>query len=88
MKKLILLFVPLFLVFACFQGSYAKSYYRTYAVAEIRDDGIVLKNADGDYFLIEKKPGAIKVGDIVRYDAVRKVLKKSPWQPARRSRTG
>ena len=83
MKRLILLAIPLFMVLAFLQNSYAKSPYRSYEVSQIRSDGIVVRDFDGKQFLIEKAPGDIQVGDIIRYDSVRKRLRKSPWQAAR-----
>ena len=83
MKKLIILAILLLVVFAFFQNSYAKTYYRTFEVAEIQSDGIVLKDYEGGRFLIQKDSSGLKVGDIVRYDTVRNRLKKSPWQPAK-----
>ena len=69
-------------VFATFQPSQAKTYYRTFEIAEITSEGIVLKDFEGGRFLIDKDPSGYKVGDVVRYDTVRNRLKKSPWQPA------
>ena len=83
MKKLILFAIPLLVVFTFFQNSYAKTYYRTFEVAEIQSDGIVLKDYEGGRFLIQKDSSGLKVGDIVRYDTVRNRLKKSSWQPAK-----
>ena len=86
MKKLVILAIALLVVFAGFPNSYAKTYYRTFEVAEITSEGIVLKDFEGGKFLVEKDPskisGGLKVGDSVRYDTVRKVLKKNAWQPA------
>lgn len=86
MKRLLILAIPLLVVFACFQNSYAKTYYRTFEVAEIQSDGIVLKDFEGGRFLLDKDPGGLKVGDTVRYDTVRNRLKKSPWQSAKITR--
>ena len=86
MKKLVILAIALLVVFAGFPNSYAKTYYRTFEVAEITSEGIILKDFEGGRFLVEKDPstvsGGLNVGDSVRYDTVRKVLKKNPWQPA------
>jgi len=71
------------MVLASLHTGYAKTYYRTFEIAEIRSDGIVLKDFEGGTFLVEKDSGGLQVGDIVRYDTVRNVLKKSPWQPAK-----
>lgn len=82
MKKLLILSISLLLVFALLQISYARTFYRTFEVAEITDAGIVLKDFEGGRIVVNKDPSDYKVGDIVRYDKVRQVLKKSPWQPA------
>ncbi|MFC1827777.1 hypothetical protein ACFLZQ_07615 [Thermodesulfobacteriota bacterium] len=83
MKKLIIVAITSLVIFACFHNSYARTYYRTFEVAEIRSDGIVLKDFEGGRFLIDKDPQGLIVGDIVRYDTVRNRLRKSPWQPAK-----
>ena len=86
MKKLIIPAIALFVLFCSIPSSYAKTYYSTFEVAEITSGGIVLKNSEGGKFLVEKDPSTIKgglnVGDSVRYDPVRNVLKKNVWQPA------
>ena len=83
MKKLIIFAIPLFIVFAYSQNCYARSSYKTYEVSQIRSDGIVVKDFQGIIYVIEKDPGDLKVGDIVRYDASRHRLRKSPWQKAK-----
>ena len=82
MKKLLILAIPFFFLSVLFQNSYAKTYWRTFEVAEITSEGIVLQDFEGGRFLVNKNPGGYKVGDIVRYDTVKDRLKKSPWQPA------
>jgi len=84
MKKLLIFIIPLFIVLAFYQNTYAKSYYRTFEVAEVTSEGFILKDFEGGRFLVIKDPGDfdLQVGDIVRYDSVRDRLKKSPWQPA------
>ncbi len=86
MKKLIIPAIALFVLFCSIPNSYAKTYYSTFEVAEITSGGIVLKNSEGGKFLVEKDPstisGGLNVGDSVRYDPVRNVLKKNTWQPA------
>ena len=82
MKKLIIFTIPLFVFLVFCQNTDARTYYRTFEVAEITSEGIVLKNFEGGRFLIHKNPQGFQVGDIVRYDPVRNRLKKSPWQPA------
>lgn len=80
MKKIFFIAVTLFLVLTLSQHSYAKTYYRTYKVAEITVDGIVLEDLDGKQLLVNKDASGYMVGDLVRYDKVRNVLRKSPWQ--------
>ncbi len=86
MKKLLILLITLIVVFAVFQNSYAKTYWRTYEVVEIQSDGIVLMDFEGSRFQVKKDPnkikGGLQVGDSVRYDSVKNKLKKDPWQPA------
>jgi len=82
MKQLISIALASLVIFACFHISYAKTYWRTFEVAEIQSDGLILEDFEGGRFLINKGPGGFKVGDSVRYDTVRNVLKKNPWQPA------
>ena len=86
MKKLTIPAIALFVLFCSIPNSYAKTYYSTFEVAEITSGGIVLKNSEGGKFLVEKDPstisGGLNVGDSVRYDTVRNVLKKNAWQPA------
>lgn len=83
MKTIIFFTAAVLLVFSGFQNCYAKTYYRTFEVAEITSDGIILKDFEGGRFLIDKDPSGFNVGDSVRYDTVRDRLKKNPWQPAK-----
>ncbi len=86
MKKLVIPAIALFVLFCSIPNSYAKTYYRTFEVAEITGEGIILKDFEGGRFLVEKDPskisGGLNVGDSVRYDPVKNVLKKNAWQPA------
>ena len=81
MKKLLILAICLIVVLASFPNSYAKTRYRTFEVAEIVTEGIVLMDFEGKKFLVEKDPakikGGLKVGDSVRYDPSKNRLKKS-----------
>ena len=87
MKKLIIFAIALFVVLAIYPDSYAKTYWGTYEVSEIQSDGIVLMDFEGRRFLVKKDPnmikGGLQVGDSVRYDSVRNILKKNQWQPAK-----
>lgn len=88
MKKLIIAVIASFVIFTCFQNSYAKRYYRTFEVAEIQSNGLILEDFEGGRFQIDKDPGKLKVGDSVRYDPVRNRLKKNAWQPATVTKVG
>jgi ASC-1-like (ASCH) protein len=83
MKKVLILAIPMLLILASFQSSFASSPYITYEVTQIQNDGIVVRDANGRLSLIKKDPGGLKVGDLVRYDSVRDRLRKSPWQLAK-----
>lgn len=82
MKKLLIFAISLVVIFVSFQNSYAKTFWRTYEVAEITKEGLVLKDFEGQRFLVNKDPSGYKVGDVVRYDSVKDRLKMSAWQPA------
>lgn len=82
MKKLLIFAIPLFIVLAFYQNGFTRTYYRTFEVAEITSEGVILMDFEGGRFLVNKNPGNLQVGDYVRYDTVRNRLKKSPWQPA------
>jgi len=82
MKTLPLCAIPLLIMLAMFHNSYASSSYLSYEVVEIRSEGLVVRDSKGTLSLIQKDPGDIKVGDIVRYDSIRNRLKKSTWQAA------
>ncbi|KPJ99261.1 MAG: hypothetical protein AMJ60_05595 [Desulfobacterales bacterium SG8_35] len=83
MKRLAILAIALLATFLLFNNSYGRTFYRTFEVVEIQPDGIVLQDFEGSRLLVDKAPNGLKVGDIVRYDTVRNVLKISPWQPAK-----
>jgi len=83
MKKLVLPAMALLAVLACFHSSFAKTYYRTYEIIEITGEVIVLEDLDGERLVVDKDARGYLVGDMVRYDKVRNVLRKSPWQPAK-----
>ena len=83
MKKLTVLAVSLFMISAFLQISYARQWYKTYEVKEFKENGIVILDENGETFLIEKDRDGLEVGDIVRYDGVRNILHKSPWQLAK-----
>lgn len=83
MNKLIILAIPLLIVLAYFQNSYASSNrYKSYEVTQIRNEGIQVRDFKGDFYFIKKNTGDIKIGDIIRYDSGRHRLRKSPWQLA------
>ena len=93
MKKLIISLLILFSVFLSFSDTGARTYWETYIVEGVTDQGIVLKDFEGKTFLVDKKPnqikgGPVKAGDAVRYDAVKNKMMKSPWQPAKITEVG
>ena len=48
MKKLIFFVIPLLIVLAFFQNSYARSSYKSYEVAQIQSGGILVRDFKGD----------------------------------------
>ena len=88
MKKLIIPVLVLFSVLISFQSTDARTYWRTFLVDEITNEGIILRDFEGSRFLVKKNPnqikgGQVKQGDSVRYDTVKNKMKKNPWQPAK-----
>ncbi len=83
MNKLIIFAIPLLIALAFFQNSYASGPYRSYEVAQIQNDGIVVRDFKGDFYFLKEDSGDIKVGDHIRYDSGRHRLRKSPWQLAK-----
>lgn len=87
MRKLIIPLMVLFALFFSLPSAEAKTFWRTYLVDEITDQGIILKDFEGNKFVVDKNPnqikgGPLKAGDSVRYDSVKNKLKRNPWQPA------
>ena len=56
MRKIIFLTVAILLVISGSQNSHARTYYRTFEVAEITSEGIILKDFEGGRFLVNKDP--------------------------------
>jgi len=88
MKKLIIPQLILFFVFLSFSDTNARTYWGTYIVEEVTNQGVVLKDFEGKTFLVDKKNnqikgGPVKAGDAVSYDAVKNKMMKNPWQPAK-----
>ena len=87
MRKLIIPIMVLFALFFSLPNAEAKTFWRTYVVDEITDQGIILKDFEGNKFVVDKNPnqikgGPLKAGDSVRYDSVKNKLKRNPLQPA------
>ena len=78
-KALIPVFVLLFLVFGL-GSSLGDTYWRTYEVVAKSADSLTLVDSDGNQVEVDKDPENYEVGYKVRYDDVRKVLKKDRWQ--------
>lgn len=57
-----------------------KDYYRTFEIIAITENGLSLKDNDGNIIIVDKAPGDYKVGYKVRYDSVRNRLKPYRWQ--------
>ncbi len=60
-----------------------KNYYRTFEIIDISENGLTLRDNDGNIIDVAKDPGDYKVGYKVRYDSVRKRLKNYRWQDYR-----
>jgi len=78
-KALIPVFVLLFL-FLGLGSSLGDTYWRTYEVVAKSADSLTLVDSEGTQVEVNKDPENYEVGYRVRYDDVRKVLKKDRWQ--------
>ena len=81
-KTVIMVFVASFLIFTAFQYSdvQGKDYYRTFEIIGINENGLALKDNDGNVIQVDKDPADYKVGYKVRYDSVRNRLRNYRWQ--------
>ena len=67
-------------LFCTISSSFGSTYWRTYEVAAISDNSLILVNSAGGQIEVFKDPQDYKVGYKVRYDNVRDILKKDHWQ--------
>jgi hypothetical protein len=84
MKKSILLFLAvslfLFLGYQNCDAKRSRNFFRTYEVVATTSNSISLKDTYGTVIELDRAPQDYKVGYKVRYDNVRKRLKKYRWQ--------
>ena len=80
MKKTILIAILMLFLFCNLNSSYGDTYYRTYEIEAMSDKSLILVDNDGIQIEVNKDPMGYKVGDKVRYDNVRNILKKDHWQ--------
>jgi hypothetical protein len=81
MKKLaILFFVASLCTLLIYQISFARDNYKTYDVVEVYEDGLALRDREGNIIDVDKDPEGYKAGYKVRYDSTRNRLKKYRWQ--------
>jgi hypothetical protein len=81
-KPGITVFVIFLFIFTAFHHSEAKrkNYYRTFEILGITENGLTLRDNDGNIIEVDKDPGDYKVGYKVRYDSVRNRLRAYRWQ--------
>ncbi|KPK23269.1 MAG: hypothetical protein AMJ61_16010 [Desulfobacterales bacterium SG8_35_2] len=77
MKKLLIPLLLFFTVFFSLSNADARTYWRTFLVDEVTSQGIILRDFEGNRFLVDK-----------RYDTVKNKMKIHPWQPARITEIG
>jgi hypothetical protein len=81
MKKLAILFLVVSLcILLGYQNSFARDNYKTYEVIEVYENGLTLRDRQGNVIDIDKASEGYKVGYKVRYDSTRNRLKKYRWQ--------
>jgi len=59
---------------------FSDEYYRTYEVIGKTENSLTLKDNDGNVLVVNEAPEGFRVGYNVRYDSVRKRLRKYRWQ--------
>ena len=82
MRRLLIPAIVIMFLLACISSSFGRTFWRTYEVVSISEDGLILKdlNYAGGPIEVKRDPTGYKVGYKVRYDGVRGVLRKSLWQ--------
>ena len=81
MQKRWTLVIAMLFLFYGISSSFADTFWRTYEVVAISDNSLTLVDEDGNQGEVNNKDNIdITVGYKVRYDDVRKVLKKDRWQ--------
>ncbi|MDX1775642.1 MAG: hypothetical protein R3297_03600 [Desulfobulbales bacterium] len=82
MKKPGIIIIVLIIVFALPHLSEAKrkNHYRTYEVIAITENGLTMQDNDGNIIAVNKSSQGYRVGYKVRYDSVRKRLRRYRWQ--------
>ena len=81
MKKFVIPTIAMLFLFCGINSSFGDTFWRTYEVVAISDNSLTLVDEDGNQGEVNNKDNIdIKVGYKVRYDDVRKVLKKDRWQ--------
>jgi len=81
MKKLAILFLVVSLcILLGDQNSFARDNYKTYEVIEVYENGLTLRDRQGNVIDVDKASEGYKAGYKVRYDSTRNRLKKYRWQ--------
>ena len=79
-KPAILFLVTSLCILLGYQNSFARDNYRTYEVVEVYENGLALKDREGNVIDVDKDPKSYKAGYMVRYDSTRNRLRKYRWQ--------
>ena len=67
-------------LFCWTQTAFSDEYYRTYEIIGLNENSLTLQDNDGNIIEVNEDPEGFRLGYNVRYDSVRKRLRKYRWQ--------
>ncbi len=80
-KKTLIITLGLVVFTLCqVNNAFSDEYYRTYEIIGKSENSLTLKDNDGNVLEVNESPEGFRVGYNVRYDSIRKRLRKYRWQ--------
>jgi len=79
-KNLLIIFSLVLFTFLNAKNSCSDEYYRTYEIIGKSENTLTLQDNDGNVIEVDEAPAGFRVGYKVRYDSIRKRLRKYRWQ--------
>ncbi len=75
LKKIIFIIIAVFMVTS--QELHAEPYL-PYEVIDVQEESFTIRNKNGREIVLNRKPKGLKVGDKVRYNKKKHILKRKP----------